>query len=406
MTVRGPKGPRRGANLQDIGIIPDGSLLIRDGVIQEVGPTRRVENLGIAREAIEIPATGRVVMPGFVDSHTHLVSPPPGLAAHEHENAVRTIRRETGQRIQGRTQSHLETMARHGTTTVEAKTGCGPDESAEMKLFRVFAALQNHPLDVVPTFLFRLPRSDFADRGGLAEAAKWVWHELLPKIQRRRFAAFADVAWEGDAGAWGLYGRYLEIARRLGFACKIHAEATDVTAAIAMAGHYGAVSIDHLEHATAQDVELLAASDTMATLLPCTTFHNGWASAPARTLVDTGVAVALASNFNPQVTPTLNMQTVVAVACMQLGMTPAEAISAATINGAHALGRGDRVGSLELGKEADVLVLNVSDYRDVAYHLGENLVHLTMKRGEFIYKEGDVAPLDADDLRPAPLWEA
>src|ERR1022692_3780461 len=157
--MRGSKVPRRGDELKELGIISDGSLLIKDGVIDQVGPTRRVENLAAARGAVEISAVGRVVMPGFVDSHTHLVFPPPSTPVEEMEAAARAVRAGTGQRLQVRTQAYLEAMARHGTTTVEAKTGCGPDESAETKLLRVLAALKNNPLFVVPTFLFRLPRS-------------------------------------------------------------------------------------------------------------------------------------------------------------------------------------------------------------------------------------------------------
>ena len=172
-----------------------------------------------------------------------------------------------------------------------------------------------------------------------------------------------------------------------------------------MAIRHFAVSIDHLEHATPADAALLAGTCTLATLLPCMSFRNGGRNAPARAFIDAGVAVALATNFNPHHTPTLNMQTVVALATMRLGMTPEEAISAATINGAHALGRAERVGSLEPGKAADLVILNINDYRDLSHNLGVNLVHLTMKRGEFIYKEGDVAPRAPKDFSLTPALD-
>src|SRR5271157_662718 len=203
LTLRGPHGTRRGADLNELGIIPDGALLIRDGVIEEVGPSRRVENLAGARDAVEINAAGRVVMPGFVDSHTHLVFPPPGNTDAELESAVRVVRTGTAKRLTARTRSYLQSMARHGTTTVEAKTGCGPDDHAELKLLRVLGTLQHDPVDVVATLLLRLP-GDVPDRGRSAAAVtEWYVRELLPRIRQRRLAHFVDVAWDEDAALHG-----------------------------------------------------------------------------------------------------------------------------------------------------------------------------------------------------------
>jgi imidazolonepropionase len=156
-----------------------------------------------------------------------------------------------------------------------------------------------------------------------------------------------------------------------------------------------------LEYATADDAAVLGRSPTVATLLPAASFHRDARYAPARSLIDAGAAVALATNFNPQHTPTLNMQAVVQLACYRMGMTPAEAISAATINGAHALACADAVGSLEPGKSADVLILNISDYHELAHHFGMNLVHTTIKRGEIIWEEGKVAPRPIEHIRPS-----
>jgi imidazolonepropionase len=403
--MRGSKVPRRGAELKELGIISDGSLLIRDGVIVEVGPSRRVENLAAARGAVEVNATGRVVMPGFVDSHTHLVFPPPGASDGEVENAARAVRATTGQRLQIRTQACLAAMARHGTTTVEAKTGCGLDESAETKLLRVLAALKSDPIHVVPTFLLRVPQSGFTGEDGGQAAVEWLLTEFLPKIHRRRFARFADLAWDADPARQEFFERYLDAARKLGLPCKIHAEVDHPAAAIAVAIRHFAVAIAHLEQATPAEAVLLAGTATLATLLPCTSFCNGGRNAPARALIDAGVAIALASDFNPRHTPTLSMQTVVALACLRLGMTASEAISAATINGAYALGRAGRVGSLELGKSADVLILNCSDYRDLTQNFGMNLVRMTMRHGEFIYKEGEVAPRGTQGSSVSDGWD-
>jgi len=397
LTLRGAGGPRRGADLRELGIIADGALLICDGVITEVGPTRRVENLRMARSALEINAAGRVVMPGFVDSHTHLLFPPPGGAADREtdtptaaaDTAARLVRATTAQRLEMRARTYLEAMARHGTTTLETKTGCGPDESAELKLLRVASALNRDPIDIVPTFLCRMP-GHASTYSGHDEAR--VLTELLPKIRRRGLASFADLAWDPDPARHACFARYLQTARSLGFGCKLHAAGPGCAVAITMAIEHLAISIEHLEHATPGEVAVLAGSSTMATVLPSASFSNGGCLAPARGLIDAGVPIAIATNFNFHHSPSLNMQTAISLACMRMGMTAGEAISAATINGAHSLGRAARIGSLEPGKSADLLILNVHDYRELGHHFGTNLVRMTMKRGKFIYKEGEVAP--------------
>ena len=393
--MRGTRGPRCGTSLNELNVIPDGAILIRDGILVEVGPSRRVENLAEARNAIEINAAGRVVMPGFIDAHTHLAFPPAGIDAPDPAAAVRALHTVTGQRLEVRARAFLEAMARHGTTTVEVKTGCGLDEGAESKLLRVLHALRREPIDLIPSFLFRLP-GDL--NGGSWHATEWVVTELLPKIRRRGVAHFADLAWNSDSALLPCFNHYLETARQLGFGRKIHADGANPAAAIALAVLHKVVSIDHLEHATACEARQIAEAGIMTTLLPSASFSGDAREAPARALIDAGVAVALGSNFNPHHAPALNMQAVVALACGRLGMSLEEAISAATINGAHALGCADKVGSLEPGKSADLVILNASHYRDLQHSLGTNLVHLTMKRGQFIYKEGGVAPHPADDF--------
>ena len=345
-------------------------------------------------------------MPGFVDSHTHLLFPPPGGApdrdadapAAGPDNAARRVSATTGQRLEARARVYLDAMARHGTTTLEAKTGCGLDECAEFKVLRVAAALNGDPLDIVPTFLFRMPAPAHG-RPGHAEI-QGVLGDLLPKIRRRRLAAFVDLAWDANPANRACFARYLETARSLGFGCKIHADRPGCAAAITLAIEHLAVSIDHLEFATPGEAALLAGSSTMATVLPSASFSKGGCQAPARGLIDAGVPVVLATNFNVDHCPTLNMQAVIALACIRMGMTAAEAISAATINGAHALGCAHLIGSLEPGKSADLLILNVHDYRELGHHFGTNLVRLTMKRGRSIYKEGAVVTRTAKELAP------
>jgi imidazolonepropionase len=403
LTLRGPQGARCGSELNELGIIRDGAVLIRDGVLLQVGASRRLENVIEARGAFEINAAGRVVMPGFVDSHTHLLYPPPCSpdSYSDPERAVHAIRTSTVKRLTARTCNHLHSMARHGTTTVEAKTGCGPDYRAETKLLRVLAVLKQDLVDVVPTVLLRIPDAARADTAAAEAVVDWYIRELLPKVRQRKWARFVDLAWEADPQVHACFRRYLQAASGLGFGCKMHADKEQAAAAIAMATENFAISVDHLEHATDGDLANLTGGKTIATLLPYPCFQRRGLSAPARSLIEAGVPVALASDFNPRHTPNLNMQTVVALACLQMGLTAAEAISAATINGAHALHCADRVGSLEPGKQADLLILNIADYREMAHHFGMNLVHLTMKRCEFIYKEGEVAKRQLEELRPA-----
>jgi len=355
-------------------------VLVVDGLIQEAAMTRRVENVTDARGAQEYNAAGRVVMPGFVDSHTHLLYPPP---CPDGADPLRTLLATTGQRLARRGRGYLEAMVRHGTTTVEAKTGCGLNESAETKVLRALGTLHQNPIDVIPTFLFRLPPQ------GDPTAAESVFTELMPLLQRRRLAQFADLQWEDDSARYPLFTRYLEVARELGFACKIHADQAG-PAAIAAAVEYSVVSVDHLEQVTPDQARMLANSSTVATLLPFTSFREGRQSS-ARTLIDAGAAVALGTDYNPAGAPSLNMQTALALACRNHGMTAAEAISAATINSAHAVGCGDRVGMLAYRKSADLLILNASDYRDLPQQFGTNLVHAAMKRGVFLYEEASVA---------------
>jgi len=402
--MRGPAEARRGSLLDDPGLIHDGSVLIRDGLVEEVGLTRRVENLKSARDAVEISAAGRVVMPGFVDSHTHLAFPPPGWAHTDTASALNAVKTSSARSIASQMRKYLQAMARHGTTTVEVKSGCGGGPRAELKLLRALSLVNRDPVDVVATFLLCLP-APTAGPDPAEEAVEWACAELLPLLHRQRLAQFADIVWSPSERRQRLIRRYLETAGRLGLGCRVHADGDGFgdgsKEAAALACHLRIAGIDHLEQIAVAELGGMVASGPVITLLPGRAFHTGGCRAPARALLEAGAAVALGSNFNRSDSPMLNMQTVVWLACRELGMTPAEALVAATINGAYALDRVATAGSIEHGKPADLVVFNVSDYRELGYHSGMNLVHLTMKRGEFIYQEGAVAPLAAEHLRLA-----
>ena len=288
--------------------------------------------------------------------------------------------------MEAKARSLLETMARHGTTTVEAKTGSGTDEIAECKLLRVLSGLQGQPLDVVPSFLCRLPHDD------AAAALNWITSAFLPKIYRRKAACFADVVCNGEPRYLPLYDRYLQSARAMGFACKLHAATRQTGEAIELAIRHRAVSIDHLEHASPEDARHIADAGLIAALFPIACFFEGGPKPPARALIDAGAAVVIATDFDPQASTTVNMQAAMALACMHFGMSIEEAISAATINAAYALGRGNLIGSLEPGKLADLVVLNVSSYQDLRNSFGTNVVHQTIKSGKVIYQEAQITP--------------
>jgi imidazolonepropionase len=283
-------------------------------------------------------------------------------------------------------------MIRHGTTTLEAKSGYGLDARSELKILRVHARLDRAPLDIVSTFL--AARGATAAHAGdpasyLSGYLSWVRAELLPAIRRKSLARFAGLA--GGEGAFGeeLCRGYLETARGLGFQLKIHAGQTAAGDAVRLAVEAGAVSVDGLRDASPIDVDLLARSNTMAVLLP-----GDAGCAPARQLIDGGAAVALGTDFDPGASSTCSMQAIIALACAQLGMRPAEAICAATFNAACAIGSGQAAGSLEAGKSADLIVLNARDYREIPYRFGVNLVARTVKRGVTVYQEGKVAGRD------------
>ena len=390
VTLSGPARARRGLELRELGIIADGAIAIREGVIQWVGPTDQLPNRG----APEFDASGKVVLPGFVDSHTHAVFA--GTRANEFEwriegtpymdihargggilSSVKAVRETAAVHVQ-----FADRFLEFGTTTIEAKSGYGLNLDTEVRMLEAMQSV--HPLEVVPTYLgaHALP-AEFRDRR--AEFIEQVVSDLKV-IHSRRLAAFCDVFVEPGAFTPEEARRIFEAAKAVEMGIKIHADEFESSGGARLAVEVGAASADHLGAITEADIHRLASSDVVATLLPATLFVLGERRyAPARKLVESGAAVALATDFNPGTSPTLNMQFVLSLACTQMKMSPAEAIVAATMNGACAVKREQRIGSIEPGKSADVAVYDLSDYREIPYFVAMNFCVATFKKGEMVW---------------------
>jgi len=398
LTLQGPNRPRRGADLNDVGMVVDGAVLIVDGIIREVGPTRRLENLSTARGALEINAAGRVVLPGFVDSHTHLVGPLPHFSDPKDDAGytrllpadLRWIGGLSARMLASGAVRVLKECLRQGTTTLEAKSGHGRDESGEMRILKAHAALQEGPVNVVST-LMGAPFLPTAERPHRDDYVNWLCARMLPRVARRRLAEFVDVPCGEAAFSLEQARRVLLAARQLGFGLKMHAGQFCNIGAVGLGVELGVTSLDHLIHLDASDLDRLANSDTIATLLPGRVFYLGQQSyPPARAMIDRGVAVALATNYNVDTCPSQSMQMVIGLACRQMQMTVAEAVSAATINGAHALRQADHIGSLQVGKDANLIILGIPDYREIPHRFGVNLVEMTIQEGRVVYRRPDI----------------
>ena len=382
-------------------IIADGSLVLRDGLIDWVGAAAKMP--AVAEEGTTwIDARGKVVLPGFVDSHTHLLFA--GSRADEFEqrlrglsyqeiaargggilNTVRRVRQATKDELKALARPRLRRMLQFGVTTVEVKSGYGLTPADEIKCLEAIAELTAEgPWELVPTFLgaHAVPPEYRDNREGYLHS---LCDDMLPEIARQRLAEFCDVFCETGVFSVEESRRILHRARDLGLRLKIHADELSPLGGAELAAEVGAVSADHLLCVTGRGIDALATSGTVATLLPGTAFFLGVDYAPARKLIERGVAVALASDCNPGTCPTENLPLVGAMACTRMGMLPGEVVTALTLHGAAALGRSERLGSLTPGKQADVIICAVPDYRELFYHFGINHVECVVKRGRVVH---------------------
>jgi imidazolonepropionase len=405
LTLRG-NTPRRGDSLSDLAIIKDGALLLRDGQILSVGPRKKIESSSAARKTEKLDLGGRVVLPGFVDSHTHLIHA--ASRAEEYElkiqgasyeeiarkgggilNSVKKLRAATSKALKTRAQAALQEFASYGTTTIEAKSGYGLDVASELKILSLQKELSaEQPLEIVSTFLGAhvVPAEFRGSTRGPETYIHLLIKQLLPEVAAEKLAEFCDVFCDRGAFTREQSEHILQEGQSHGLAPRLHAEQLSHTGATRLAVQLGAASCDHLEQITDADILSLANSNTVATLLPGCDFHLGWKQyAPARKLIDAGAIVAIATDYNPGTSPTVSMPMILSLAGSQLRMTPAEAIATSTINAAFSLRREKRIGSLEPGKQADLAVFDVEDYREIPYYFGMNRCYMTIKRGEIIY---------------------
>jgi len=407
LTLRG-RVPRRGKFLADIGIIRDGALLVRDGVIASVGTRLEVESLPESRSAEKLDLGGRVALPGFVDSHSHLIHA--ASRAEEYElkiagasyeeiarkgggilNSVKKLRAATVETLKKRAHAALREFAAHGTTTLEAKSGYGLDVASELKILRLHKELSaEQPLDIASTFLGAhvVPAEYRSKRGGAQQYVALLTDKLIPEVAAEQLAEFCDVFCDRGAFSVSEAKKVLEAGKQHGLAPRLHAEQLTRSGATQLAVELGAASCDHLEQVSRADVRAVAKSNTVATLLPGCDFHLGLRKyAPARELIEAGAIVALATDYNPGTSPTMSMPMILSLACSQLRMSPAEAIAAATINAAYALLRDRKIGSLESGKQADIAIFDVDDYREIPYYFGVNKCWMTLKKGRPVFQK-------------------
>lgn len=386
VTLAGPARPRVREQLRELGLVPNAALLIEDGRIVAAGPYAELR-AKIPPTAVLIDAKGGCVTPGFVDAHTHLVFA--GNRADEFERrisgasyqeiaaegggilrTVRLTRAASEEELMATAQRHRDWMLRAGTTTIEAKSGYGLERDTELRMLRVLARLNAEgPARIVSTLLAaHTCAPEFAERR--AEYVRWIAEDLIPEVAAAKLASYCDAFCDEHAFTVQETYTVLTAAVRNGLGLRVHAEQFKSGNGAVMASILGAATADHLEAIEDEDLQHLWTAGTQPVLLPGSVFALGHTQyPPARKMIDAGLAIVLATDFNPGSSPVASMPFILSLASLQMRLTPAEALTAATINAAYSLGMGDRVGSLESRKEADFLIHEFTDYRELAYFI-------------------------------------
>jgi imidazolonepropionase len=395
VTLAGPTRPRIRRELSELAIIPDGGMLIRDGRIEFVGPSAEIENKEGDAEVID--ARGKVVLPGFVDAHTHLVFAGNRLDDFERRargdtyeqiakagggiwSTVEKTRAASEEDLLARARRHANWFLRCGTTTVESKSGYGLTLEDELKILQVMGRLnQETLLEIVPTFLgaHAVPGNLHAD-----EYVNFVINEMMPRVTSDNLAEFCDVFCERGYFDIEQSRSILSAGKRLGLKLRVHADQLSNSGAAKLAGELQATTADHLEKTDELGIAALKSGNVQPVLLPGSVYALGSTHYPrAREMIEAGLAVVIATDFNPGSSPTASMPMILSLACTQMKMSPAEAVSASTINPAYSLGRGDRIGSLESGKVANFSIFDCDDYRELAYWFGIPQTHSVYVKG-------------------------
>ena len=387
VTLSGPSRPRVGPELSELSITSDGAMLVRGDRIEKVGARKEIEPL-LKADCEVVDAGGRVVIPGFVDAHTHPVFA--GTRANEFEeraggatyqeiaargggiqSTVQATRAATLDELVETGKRYASWFLRGGTTTVEAKSGYGLSVEDELKILRAIKRLDNETqLRYVPTFLgaHEIPQEYRARRD---EYIRLVIEEMIPQVAAEKLAEYCDVFCEDKVFTGDEAWKILSAARCYGLGLRIHADQLSLSGGARLAAELGTATADHLEYTDAGGIAALKSAGVQPVLLPASVYALGSSRySAAREMIDAGLAVVLATDFNPGSSPTTSMPLVMSLAATQMKMTPAESITATTINAAYSLARGDLLGSLEAGKLANFVIHDCDDYRELAYFFG------------------------------------
>lgn len=403
VTVAGATTPCTDINLGSLAIIPNATLICSGGRIEALGSEPEIAAM-ITSSTHVIDAQGQVVTPGLVDAHTHPIFG--GSRENEYElriqgktyqeiaasgggirSTVRATRNLTEAELLITARQHIALMTAHGTTTAEAKSGYGLSLNDELKSLKTIATLNSEKqLELVPTFLgaHEIP-DEF--RNNRADYIELLIEEMIPAVSQAGLAEYCDIFCESHVFSLKESRQILSAAQAAGLKLRIHADQLTLSGGAQLAAELGASTADHLEHIDTTGIEALKQAHVMPVLLPGSVFHLGLKQyPPARQMLAAGLPVVLATDFNPGSSPTPSLPMVMSLACTQMRMTPAEALVACTINAAYSLGRSDQIGSLAVGKQADLVIFNCQDYRQIPYFFGANLVDTVIKHGQIVHR--------------------
>jgi imidazolonepropionase len=391
-----------------LGIIRDGAVAVRGGRILWVGESRRLpDEVSLTSEGQEIDAAGKVVMPGLIDSHTHLVFG--GSRENEFEQRIKGLsyleivergggilstveatRKASFEELFLQGKKRLNRILSKGVTTIEAKSGYGLSLKDELKILEVMRKLhQDHPVDIVPTFLgaHTVPKEFREDRKRYIDV---VVEEMIPRVASEKLAEFCDVFCEEKAFSLEESRKVLETGKKFGLKPKIHADQLSSGGGAELAAEVGACSADHLEYVSPNGIRRMAEKGVTAVLLPGATFFLSMKRLPpAREMIESGVTIALATDLNPGSSMTESLPLIMTMGCTMFRMLPKEVIQATTIHAARSMARDNEIGSLEVGKKADIAIFDVPNYRYLPYHFGVDHVEIVIKEGRIVYRRSD-----------------